>query len=110
MPFDARSLRSFFVGSAVAVMPTLAKRRQKVRFTFEGSGWMAVVVLVWAVAPLVPLVPDMVAGWFRPYVGSGIQMQESALAFEAAGLFAAAWFMLGLAPTLMLRPKPVGSF
>ncbi len=68
---------------------------------------MPVIWLTWFVLPFVPLVGNMVLGWFRTSTRQPMVVQESGLQFKAMAAFAVVWLLVGLVPTLMLQGRSV---
>lgn len=66
---------------------------------------MSVIWLIWFILPFVPLVGNMVLGWFRTSTPQSIVMQESGVQFKAMAAFAVVWLLVGLVPTVMLQGR-----
>jgi hypothetical protein len=73
--------------------------------TFHEPRKVVIIWLIWFLLPFAPLFLNLFLSWFRPSTGLSMVMQESGLQFKAMAAFAAAWFLLGLVPTLMRRTE-----
>jgi hypothetical protein len=76
--------------------------------SFQGSSKATIIWVIWFLLPFVPLLVNAVLGWFRPSAGLSMVMQESSLQFKAMATFAIAWFLVGLAPSIMVRAQSFG--
>lgn len=76
--------------------------------TFHESRKLTIIWIAWFLLPFAPLFLNMFLSWFRESANLAMVMQESGMQFKAMAIFAAIWFLVGLAPTIVLHRQSLG--